>query len=236
MSPAILGEFFGTSILILLGGGVCAAVTLEKSYAKNAGWIVVTAGWAFAVACGIFVSKAFGGPGALNPVGPLTDIAQGKGELVANLGMIAAEFAGAFTGAVLVWLHYLPHWAETSSAPAKLGVFCTAPAIRDTKANFLSEALGTFALVFIASSVTSEDLGVATGPLVGMVVWAVGLGLGGTTGYAINPARDFGPRLAHALLPIAGKGGSDWGYAWVPVLGPCVGGLLASLLFRAFNG
>jgi glycerol uptake facilitator protein len=236
MYSATLGEFLGTTILILLGGGVCAAVTLEKSYAKNAGWIVVTAGWAFAVACGIFVSKAFGGPGALNPVGPLADIAQGKGELVANLGMIAGEFAGAFTGAVLVWLHYLPHWAETSSAPAKLGVFCTAPAIRDPKANFLSEALGTFALVFIASAVTKEELGVATGPLVGMVVWAVGLGLGGTTGYAINPARDFGPRLAHALLPIAGKGGSDWGYAWIPLLGPCVGGLLASLVIRALNG
>jgi glycerol uptake facilitator protein len=236
MYSATLGEFLGTTILILLGGGVCAAVTLEKSYAKNAGWIVVTAGWAFAVACGIFVSKAFGGPGALNPVGPLADIAQGKGELVANLGMIAGEFAGAFTGAVLVWLHYLPHWAETSSAPAKLGVFCTAPAIRDPKANFLSEALGTFALVFIASAVTKEELGVATGPLVGMVVWAVGLGLGGTTGYAINPARDFGPRLAHALLPIAGKGGSDWGYAWIPVLGPCVGGLVASLVIRALNG
>lgn len=236
MYSATLGEFLGTTILILLGGGVCAAVTLEKSYAKNAGWIVVTAGWAFAVACGIFVSKAFGGPGALNPVGPLADIAQGKGELVANLGMVAGEFAGAFTGAVLVWLHYLPHWAETSSAPAKLGVFCTAPAIRDPKANFLSEALGTFALVFIASAVTKEELGVATGPLVGMVVWAVGLGLGGTTGYAINPARDFGPRLAHALLPIAGKGGSDWGYAWIPLLGPCVGGLLASLVIRALNG
>ena len=236
MYSATLGEFLGTTILILLGGGVCAAVTLEKSYAKNAGWIVVTAGWAFAVACGYFVSKAFGGPGALNPVGPLADIAQGKGELVANLGMIAGEFAGAFTGAVLVWLHYLPHWAETSSAPAKLGVFCTAPAIRDPKANFLSEALGTFALVFIASAVTKEELGVATGPLVGMVVWAVGLGLGGTTGYAINPARDFGPRLAHALLPIAGKGGSDWGYAWIPLLGPCVGGLLASLVIRALNG
>ncbi len=236
MYSATLGEFLGTTILILLGGGVCAAVTLEKSYAKNAGWIVVTAGWAFAVACGIFVSKAFGGPGALNPVGPLADIAQGKGELVANLGMIAGEFAGAFTGAVLVWLHYLPHWAETSSAPAKLGVFCTAPAIRDPKANFFSEALGTFALVFIASAVTKEELGVATGPLVGMVVWAVGLGLGGTTGYAINPARDFGPRLAHALLPIAGKGGSDWGYAWIPLLGPCVGGLLASLVIRALNG
>ena len=137
-------------------------------------------------------------------------------------GALAAEFLGAFTGAVLVWLQYLPHWAQTSSAPAKLGVFCTAPAIRDTKANFISEALGTFALVFIASAVTKEDLGIAQAPLVGMVVWAVGLGLGGTTG----------SRLAHALLPIAGKGGSDWGYAWIPFVGPFVGGTLAALLFR----
>ncbi len=236
MSSAFLGEFLGTTILILLGGGVCAAVTLEKSYAKNAGWIVVTAGWAFAVACGIFVSKAFGGPGALNPVGPFADILQGKGDLPANLSMIAAEFLGAFTGAVLVWLQYLPHWSQTTHAASKLGVFCTAPAIRDVKANFLSEALGTFALVFIASAVTKEETGLATGPLVGMVVWAVGLGLGGTTGYAINPARDFGPRLAHALLPIAGKGGSDWGYAWIPVVGPLVGGTLAALLFRVLAG
>jgi len=236
MTSAFLGEFLGTAILILLGGGVCAAVTLEKSFAKGAGWIVVTAGWAFAVVCGIFVSKAFGGPGGLNPVGPFADIVQGKGELATNLAMIAAEFLGAFTGAVLVWLQYLPHWAQTSSAPAKLGVFCTAPAIRDTKANFISEALGTFALVFIASAVTKEDLGIAQAPLVGMVVWAVGLGLGGTTGYAINPARDFGPRLAHALLPIAGKGGSDWGYAWIPFVGPFVGGTLAALLFRGLGG
>jgi glycerol uptake facilitator protein len=236
MNSAFLGEYLGTAILILLGGGVCASVSLEKSYAKNAGWIVVTAGWALAVACGIFVSKAFGGPGGLNPVGPMADMALGKGEVGTHLGMIVAEFFGAFTGATLVWLHYLPHWALTSSAPAKLGVFCTAPAIRDLKANFISEALGTFALVFIASSVGKAGPGMAEAPLIGMVVWAVGLGLGGTTGYAINPARDFGPRLAHDLLPIAGKGGSDWGYSWVPVVGPVVGGVLAALAFRVLGG
>ena len=231
----MVGEFFGTLVLILLGGGVCAAVTLEKSYAKGAGWIVVTAGWAFAVACGIFVAKALGAPGALNPVGPLADIAQGKGELTASLGMIAAEFGGAFCGACLVWLHYLPHWAATDNAAGKLGVFCTAPAIRNPAANLASEVIGTFALVFIASAVGKAGPGIGEAPLVGLVVWAVGLSLGATTGYAINPARDLGPRLAHAVLPIAGKGGSDWGYAWVPVVGPVIGGLLAAALFRALG-
>lgn len=235
MTSLFLGEFLGTMVLILLGGGVCAAVTLEKSYAKNAGWIVVTAGWAFAVACGIFVAKALGAPGALNPIGPLANLVLGKGVPLENLGMIAAEFAGAFAGATLVWLNYLPHWAVTPSAPAKLGIFCTAPAIRDLKANFLSEALGAFALILIVSCVAKAGPGLGEAPLVGMVVWAVGLGVGGTTGYAINPARDLGPRLAHALLPIAGKGGSDWGYAWVPVAGPIVGGIAAALLARALG-
>jgi len=229
----MIGEFFGTMILILFGGGVCAAVSLEKSYAKNAGWMVVAAGWAFAVTCGIFVSKALGGPGALNPVGPLSDIVLGEGNLPKNLELIGAEFAGAFVGACLVWLHYLPHWAVTTQPAAKLGVFCTSPAIRDTKSNLLSEIIGTFALVFVVSCIGRAHPEVGEPPLVGLVVWAIGLSLGATTGYAINPARDLGPRLAHFLLPIAGKGGSDWGYAWIPVLGPVIGALLAGLLFRA---
>lgn len=231
----MIGEFFGTLVLILLGGGVCAAVTLEKSFAKGAGWIVVTAGWAFAVACGIFVAKALGAPGALNPVKPLADIAQGHGDLTEKLEMIGAEFVGAFSGACLVWLHYLPHWAATDNPAGKLGVFCTSPAIRSPGANLVSEVIGTFALVFIASAVGKANPGVGEAPLVGLVVWAVGLSLGATTGYAINPARDFGPRLAHAVLPIAGKGGSDWGYAWIPVVGPVIGGLLAATLFRALG-
>lgn len=231
----MVGEFFGTLVLILLGGGVCAAVTLEKSHARGAGWIVVTAGWAFAVACGIFVSKALGGPGALNPVGPVADIALGKADAMECLRLVAAEFVGAFAGACLVWIHYLPHWAATDNPALKLGVFCTAPAIRSPWANLASEVIGTFALVFIVQSVSKAGTGAAEAPLVGMVVWAVGLSLGATTGYAINPARDLGPRLAHALLPIAGKGGSDWGYAWVPVAGPVLGGLLAAILFRALG-
>ncbi|MBX3397938.1 MAG: aquaporin family protein [Gemmataceae bacterium] len=232
MSPFFLGEFLGTAVLILLGGGVVAAVLLERSKAKGAGWIVVTAGWACAVTCGIFTAKAFGAPGSLNPVGPLADIATGKGPLDDKLAMIAGQFLGAFCGAILVWIHYLPHWAATADPATKLGVFCTAPAIRHPLANFLGEAIGTFLLVFVASSVGEAKLGSVEPPFVGMVVWAIGLSLGATTGYAINPARDLAPRFAHFLLPIAGKGSSDWGYAWVPVLGPCTGGVLAAFAFQ----
>lgn len=227
-----LGEFMGTMTLILLGGGVNAATSLEKSYAKGSGWIVVTAGWAFAVACGIFVAKALGGSGALNPVGPISNIVLGKETWEANLVQVAAEFCGAFVGAVLVWIQYWPHWKETKDAATKRGVFCTSPAIRNTPANFMSEFIGTFALVLIATSIGEALDGTMQAPLIGMVVWAVGLSLGGSTGYAINPARDFSPRLAHALLPIAGKGGSDWGYAWLPVVGPISGAIVASLVFK----
>lgn len=227
-----MGEFMGTMTLILLGGGVNAATSLEKSYAKGSGWIVVTAGWAFAVACGIFVAKALGGSGALNPVGPISNIVLGKETWEANLVQVAAEFCGAFVGAVLVWIQYWPHWKETKDAATKRGVFCTSPAIRNTPANFMSEFIGTFALVLIATSIGEALDGTMQAPLIGMVVWAVGLSLGGSTGYAINPARDFSPRLAHALLPIAGKGGSDWGYAWLPVVGPISGAIVASLVFK----
>jgi glycerol uptake facilitator protein len=232
MPAPVVGEFFGTLILILLGGGVCAATSLERSKAKGAGWIVVTAGWAFAVACGVFVSKALGGPGALNPVGPLVNIVEGKGAVPDQLALMAAEFAGAFAGAVLVWLHYRPHWEVTKDPAAKLGVFATGPAIRDPFSNLLSEVIGTFALVFVASAVGKVTLGGLEPAGPGLVVWAVGLSLGATTGYAINPARDFAPRLAHALLPIPGKGSSDWGYAWIPVVGPCVGGVLGAQVFQ----
>jgi glycerol uptake facilitator protein len=232
MMTEFMGEFMGTMTLILLGGGVNAATSLEKSYAKGSGWIVVTAGWAFAVACGIFVAKALGGSGALNPVGPISNIVLGKETWEANLVQVAAEFCGAFVGAVLVWIQYWPHWKETKDAATKRGVFCTSPAIRNTPANFMSEFIGTFALVLIATSIGEALEGTMQAPLIGMVVWAVGLSLGGSTGYAINPARDFSPRLAHALLPIEGKGGSDWGYAWLPVVGPISGAIVASLVFK----
>lgn len=232
MTHPFLGEFCGTATLILLGDGVVAGVLLAKSKAHNAGWIVITAGWCFAVACGIFVSKSLGGEGLLNPVGPIADLILNQHPWQPKLEMIAGQLAGGFFGAVLVWLQYMPHWAETKDQAAKLSVFCTMPAIRNYPWNFFSEFLGTFALVFIASAVHKSEI-VSLEPLViGMIVWAIGLSLGGTTGYAINPARDLGPRLAHALLPIAGKGGSDWAYAWVPVLGPITGGLAAALVFK----
>lgn len=233
MNSILIGEFLGTATLILLGGGVCAGVSLERTYARGAGWIVITAGWAFAVACGIFVATSLGAPGALNPIGPILDVLNNHRGLLEAIGMMAAETAGAFAGAVLVWLAYLPHWAVTADAAAKRGIFCTSPAISNPLANLLSEAIGTFALVLITSSIGKASPGLANAPLVGMVVWAIGLSLGATTGYAINPARDFGPRLAHTLLPIAGKGDSNWQYAWVPIVGPVLGAIAGNAVFTA---
>ena len=233
----MLAEIFGTAILIILGDGVVAGVLLARSKAQNAGWIVITTGWALAVAVGVY---AIGGlTGAhLNPavtIG-LAMIAPADANAWGNVPWyLAGEFIGAFIGAVVVWLHYLPHWAETPDPGAKLAVFCTGPAIRDPMSNLFGEMLGTFMLVFIASAVGKAEIGGLSPAVVGMVVWGIGLSLGATTGYAINPARDLAPRLAHALLPIAGKGDSDWGYAWVPVVGPCVGGVLGALAFGALG-
>jgi glycerol uptake facilitator protein len=212
-------------------------VLLDRSKAQNAGWVVITAGWAFAVMCGIFTATAFGTPGFINPVGPIVEMVTGNMAIDRGLAMIAGEFLGAFCGAVLVWLHYLPHWPVTPDADRKLAVFCTGPAIRQPTANLLSEVIGTFVLIFVSlASVTHKPVS-GLGPyLTGMLVWSIGLSLGATTGYAINPARDLAPRLAHAVLPIAGKGGSDWGYAWIPVVGPIIGGVVAALLFQALLG
>ena len=226
-----VGEFFGTLVLILLGDGVVAGVLLNRSKAQNAGWMVITAAWAFAVLFGILTAKAIGATGYINPVGPMLDAMSGKIPADKALGLAVAEVFGAFTGAVLVWLHYLPHWRETTDPGLKLGVFCTIPAIRHLPANVLSEALGTFMLVFVAGMITEKSLGSSVSvPVVAALVWGIGLSLGGTTGYAINPARDLGPRLAHALLPIPGKGPSDWGYAWVPIVGPILGAIAAARL------
>lgn len=233
MTAVLIGEFLGTAILILLGGGVCAATSLERSFARNSGWIVVSAGWACAVICGIFVANSCGAPGALNPIGPVLDLIAGARPTLDVFAMILAETAGAFCGAALVWLAWLPHWAVTTNPATKLGVFCTSPAISSPAANLLSEAIGTFALVLITSCIGNTSPGLANAPLTGLVVWAIGLSLGGATGYAINPARDFGPRLAHAVLPIAGKGSSNWSYAWIPVAGPILGAIAASLLVKA---
>ena len=228
-------EIVGTALLILLGDGVVAAVLLNKSKAQNSGWIVITTGWAMAVMCGVFTSAAFGGPGHLNPA--VTIGAMAAGLTASNVGWmcVAGQFAGAFLGAVIVWLHYLPHWRETTDAGIKLAAFCTGPAIRHAPANVISEIIGTFVLVFVAGAIAHFNPAVVSGLgpyLVGALVWGIGLSLGGTTGYAINPARDLGPRIAHAILPIPGKGGSDWNYAWIPVVGPIIGGVIAALLFE----
>lgn len=236
MASPLFGEFMGTLVLLLLGNGVVANVLLRKSKAEGAGWMVVTAGWCFAVVAGIFAAIACGSKDAhLNPAVTL-GFAVVSGDYSKFLPYLAAQMAGAFCGAALVWLHFLPHWKETPDPALKLGAFCTAPAIRHSFANVISEAIGTFVLVFVVAAISSKSVGglaVGLGPyLVACLVWGIGLSLGGTTGYAINPARDLGPRVAHAVLPVAGKGPSDWGYAMIPVIGPLIGGGLAGLLVR----
>jgi len=237
LSPAmapVLGEFVGTFVLILLGNGVVAGALLKKSKAENAGWISITVAWGLAVFAGVAVSAALGdSDGHLNPAFTVASVLM-TGNAMRLLTYIPAQLAGAFLGAMTVWLFYKPHWEVTEDADAKFACFATAPAIRRPLWNFFSEVVGTFVLVLVATALFSKRVSPAglapgLGPvLVGALVWGIGLSLGGTTGYAINPARDLGPRLAHSVLPIAGKGGSDWSYAWVPILGPVVGAALAA--------
>ena len=241
MTTPFLGEFIGTLILILLGNGVVAGVLLKRSKAESSGWIVITAGWALAVMVGVFAAIACGSKDAhLNPAVTL-GFAVSSGDYSKLPSYLAAQMLGALVGAVLVWLHYLPHWKETEDPSLKLAVFCTASAIRNAVANLISEIIGTFVLVFIvgaifSKAVSKDGIAAGLGPyLVGSLVWGIGLSLGGTTGYAINPARDLGPRIAHAILPIPGKRDADWGYAAIPVVGPLIGGGLAGLLIRALN-
>lgn len=240
MSP-FLGEFMGTAFLILLGDGVVANVLLKDSKAENSGWMVIATGWGLAVMAGVFVAIAFGSPDAhINPAVTLAFAVLG-GDFGKVPVYVPAQFLGAFLGAALVWLHYLPHWARTSNPDLKRACFCTAPAIRSAGANLLSEVIGTLVLVVGVGAIFSHAVSgggpaPALGPyLVGALVWGIGLCLGGTTGYAINPARDLGPRLAHALLPVAGKGHSDWSYAWIPVFGPLLGAIAASFLLGTIS-
>lgn len=237
MTSPFLGEFLGTMMLILLGDGVVAGVLLKRSKAEGGGWMVITTGWAFAVMAGVFTAVACGSSDAhLNPAVTL-GLAIRTGSFAKCVPYIAAQMLGAMAGATLVWVHYLPHWRETADPGLKLACFCTAPAIRKMAANLVSEIIATAVLVFVVGAIFSKAIAGngpgALGPyLVASLVWGIGLSLGGTTGYAINPARDLGPRLAHALLPVAGKGGSDWGYAPIPVVGPLLGGALAGWLLR----
>jgi glycerol uptake facilitator protein len=240
-ASAVLGELVGTALLILLGEGVVAGVLLARSKAANAGWIVITAAWAIAVLLGVLVAAALGDPdGHLNPAFTIASVLM-TGHPEKLWLYIPAQMLGGFIGATLVWIFYLPHWAITPDKESKLAVFCTAPAIRSPINNLISETIATFVLVLVATAFASKRIAPSglppgIGPvLVGALVWGVGMSLGGTTGYAINPARDLAPRFAHAILPIAGKGSSDWSYAWIPVLGPVLGATLAAF-FVNFTG
>jgi len=238
MENIFVSEMVGTAILILLGDGVVAAVLLNKSKAQNSGWIVITFGWAMAVALAVYAVGQFSGA-HINPavtIGlAITDQGVAWGDVPQYLG---GQFLGAFIGAVLVYLAYLPHWGETEDPGLKLAVFSTGPAIRNPAANFVTEVIGTAMLLLgvlaLGFGTNADGIGVAglTPLMVGFLVLAIGLSLGGPTGYAINPARDLGPRIAHQVLPIAGKGDSDWGYAWLPVVAPIVGGALGAFLFK----
>ncbi|WP_182187853.1 MIP/aquaporin family protein [Pectinatus frisingensis] len=237
----LFGEFIGTAILIVFGGGVCADCTLKHSKGQNSGWIVITVGWGFAVMLGVYAATSLGAPqGDLNPAVTLAKLLKG-GIYTADQAIVTmlVQILGGIVGGIIVWLAYLPHWGATEDPASKLGVFCTAPAIRSYGSNFLCEFIATFMLVFMIFCMFNANNGqfpAGVGPyLVGMLIWALGVSLGGPTGYAMNPARDLGPRIAHAILPIAGKGGSDWGYSWVPVAAPMVGGFAAYVVAKAFG-
>jgi glycerol uptake facilitator protein len=226
-------EVIGTGILILLGNGVVAGVLLNLSKAQNAGWIVITFGWGIGVMAGAYAVGQFSGA-HLNPAVTLGFAFQGSTEWGDVPEYLAGEFVGAFIGATLVWGAYLSHWGATEDPGLKLACYSTAPAIRNYPANLITEIIGTFMLVFgILAIIANEATGVSglNALLVGLLVFGIGLSLGGPTGYAINPARDLGPRIMHQILPIAGKGPSDWGYAWVPVVGPIIGGVLGALAY-----
>jgi len=241
----LLAEAIGTLILVLLGDGVVANVLLERSKGQNSGWIVIATGWGIAVAIAVYAVGRISGA-HLNPAVTIALAAIGSFSWADVPGYIAAQMVGAFLGAVLVWLAYLPHWDVTSNADLKLGVFSTGPAIRKPGANTITEIIGTAALLFgiLAIAANAQTL---TKPgdldlslvfsrglqplLVGVLILGLGVSLGGPTGYALNPARDLGPRIAHALLPIPGKRDSDWAYAWIPIVGPIVGGVAGAALY-----
>jgi glycerol uptake facilitator protein len=238
VTEMFLGEVVGTAVLILLGDGVVAGVLLNKSKAQNSGWVVITWAWAMAVLSGIVTSVAVGGGDGVAHLNPAVTIGLatiGLTEWADVPTLIAGQFLGAFIGAALVWLAYYAHWAETEDPGLKLAVFSTGPAIRNYSLNLITEIIGTFMLLFGigAIGVTGNEGLAGTGLYVPLLVLAIGMSLGGPTGYAINPARDLGPRIMHAILPIAGKGDSDWGYSWVPVIGPIIGGVIGALAAQA---
>jgi len=232
MNP-YLAEFFGTLLLIVLGDGIVAGVVLKRTKSENAGWLTIVVGWGLAVTLAVFAVGSFSGA-HLNPAVTIGLFIDGSFPSDQVLGYILAQMAGAFVGAIIVWLHYLPHWKETPDAAAKLAVFSTGPALRSTWSNLISEIIATAVLIlgllFLGANEFSQGLKPV---IVGLLIISIGLSLGGTTGFAINPARDLGPRLAHFILPIHGKGTSDWSYAWIPVVGPIIGSVLGALIYNA---
>lgn len=245
MTP-FTGELIGTFLLILFGDGVVANVLLKKSKGEGSGWIVITTGWALAVFIGVAAVARVSGA-HLNPAVSVGLAAAGLFPWHDVPMYILAQMIGAFLGGIAVWMAYLPHWKDTEGGDLKRAVFCTAPAIRSLPSNVLCEVIGTFTLLFgvltmkgafekpLSGASIALDLGALGAIPVALLVWAIGLSLGGPTGYAINPARDLGPRIAHAFLPIPGKAGNDWGYSWVPVVGPLIGGTLAAWLYSALG-
>lgn len=232
LTMQLVGEFFGTIILVLLGDGVCAGVNLRKSKAEKSGWIVISFGWGFAVSFAVYCARWLC-PGHYNPAVTLGMAIAGKTPWSSVLPYMLAQVAGGFIGGILVWLTYYPHWAETKDQQAILGSFATEPAIRNYPWNFFTEFIATFVLVYGLLGLTNGDLAAGLNPLLaGFLITSICLSLGGPTGIAINPARDLGPRLAHQFMPIANKGGSDWAYSWVPIIAPLVGGGLAAELFN----
>ncbi len=232
-----LAEIIGTALLVLLGDGVVANVVLSGTKGEKSGWIVISFGWAMAVFIGVFTIASFSG-GHLNPAVTLALAIAGKFSWEKVPAYITAQMIGAMIGAFLVWLVYRDHFGATENKNLKLGVFCTGPAIRNAPVNFISEAVGAFVLVFAVLYISAPKVGLGSLDAlpVALVVLAIGLSLGGTTGYAINPARDLGPRLVHALFPMpGGKRDSDWGYAWIPVAGPIAGGMLAAIIYLALS-
>lgn len=228
-----LFEMIGTAFLILLGDGVVANVVLNKTKGNNGGWIVITFGWAMGVFVGVYIAAAHSGA-HLNPAVTIALAAAGKFDWANAPLYIAGQLAGAMIGSLLVWVSYKKHFDETTDAGAILAVFCTGPAIKNTPFNLATEIIGTFALVFGVFFITGADvkLGSLDALPVALLVLGIGLSLGGPTGYAINPARDLGPRIMHFILPIKNKRDSDWGYSWIPVVGPIIGGLIAAFVYK----
>lgn len=231
MSP-YLAEFFGTMILIILGEGVVAGVVLKGTKSENAGWLTICVAWGLAVTLAIYAVGSISGA-HLNPAITIALAMIGNFPADQVVGYILAQFAGAFLGAVVIWIHYLPHWKNTIDSSAKLAVFCNAPAIRKPLSNLISEIIATMVLVLSILFIGANEFTEGLNPIVvGLLIVSIGLSLGGTTGFAINPARDLGPRIAHFVLPIPGKRDSDWSYAWIPVVGPIVGGILGAVVFK----